>query len=88
MYFVGTELFGAMMFSIVLAMLYEGLKSLREYLMCVGLQSSWHQAHTKHPTSQQESCDESNKPLMVNDTTSSTPGKHRYNKSCIPTMSL
>jgi hypothetical protein len=68
------ELVGAMVFSMVLAVLYEGLKSLREYLMCVGLQSSWSQAHTKHSpntkhsSKQHISSDESTEPLMVNDT--------------------
>lgn len=66
-----------MVFSIVLAVLYEGLKSLREYLMCVGLQSSWHQAHTKKSPNQRESCSESSEPLMVNDTPS-VPKKHKY----------
>ena len=71
------ELFGAVVFSIVLAVLYEGLKSLREYLMCVGLQSSWHQAHTKQSTIQRDSCSESSEPLMVDDS-SSVPKKHKY----------
>ena len=69
------ELVGAMVFSMALAVLYEGLKSLREYLMCVGLQSSWSRAHTKNSSKQCPSSDESSEPLMVND--SNTPGKHR-----------
>lgn len=73
------ELFGAMVFSIVLAVLYEALKSLREYLMCVGLQSSWNQAHTKKATNQRESYNESREPLMINENdNSSAPKKHRY----------
>ena len=32
------ELIGAIAFTMVLAVLYEGLKTLREYLMCVALQ--------------------------------------------------
>ena len=32
------ELIGAVVFTMVLAVLYEGLKTLREYLMCVALQ--------------------------------------------------
>ena len=71
-----------MVFSIVLAVLYEGLKSLREYLMCVGLQSSWHHAHTKQAAGQkdsQSSDDECHKPLMVNDanTDAPSPKQHR-----------
>ena len=34
------ELIGAVVFTLVLAVLYEGLKTLREYLMCVALQKS------------------------------------------------
>ena len=34
-----TELIGSVVFTLVLAVLYEGLKTFREYLMCVGLQS-------------------------------------------------
>lgn len=72
-----TELFGAVVFSMVLAVLYEGLKSLREYLMCVGLQSSWNQAH-QQCGKEQESCEsEDSKPLMINHTSTAVPEKHR-----------
>lgn len=68
------ELFGAIVFSIVLAVLYEGLKSLREYLMCVGLQSKWNQSQCK--SSINDSDGEARKPLIID--TDSPDKKHRY----------
>ena len=73
-----TELFGAVVFSIVLAVLYEGLKSIREYLMCVGLQSSWNQTR-QHSSKGGESNTESedSKPLMINHPSPPVHEKHR-----------
>ena len=75
-----TELFGAVVFSMVLAVLYEGLKSLREYLMCVGLQSNWHQSSHRQLSKGHESGDsEDRKPLMINHSSPpDVPGTHRW----------
>lgn len=61
-----------MLFSMILAVLYEGLKSLREYLMCVGLRSSWNQARKTKSSGRDFDDDQ---PLM-NDTLLNQ--KHRY----------
>ena len=73
-------LFGAVVFCIVLAVLYEGLKSLREYLMCVGLQSRWNQARNKCSKKQGGSGSDDYQSLVVNNDSESSlpPGKHRY----------
>jgi copper transporter 1 len=84
-----TELFGAVVFSIVLAVLYEGLKSIREYLMCVGLQSSWNQTR-QHSSKGGESNTESedSKPLMINHPSPPVHEKHRKLKHYTLTWSM
>ena len=64
----------------VLAVLYEGLKSLREYLMCVGLQSSWNQKRRQNGKKHAGHKSEDYESLLVNDNDSHPPlpGSHRF----------
>ena len=64
------EMLGAVVISMVLAILYEGLKSLREYLMCLGLQSNWNKSRVE------KSCNDGEEKNLLN--SSATSMKHKY----------